>query len=556
MTVGPTTGTQRDARAIFEVMEVTELPSELRTLVKRYGTRVLEDADGLRATLDDFLDEGSAPPGDVNLLVDAVRFGSLERLKTLLDQGAEPAAATADVAEALAQRRGGDAESAYWACAVLGYAADLLPGALVPGTWVPPSTQFPPSATATGATSVPVLDQGAEVTNTADETRGTPSDESNLTKQGNGAGVVDPPPDRGEPHDSGPTDGRRAGGQPIGDNDSSNKRQFWPLVAAAAVIAVLLAGVGYFVGTRTSAGNEVPVASVADPDVFGHFGDKLSSALAVCGDASIPGGKYAEYNCKLSDTLNGPFDLRLTANDPQIQTNQEPPRIVIRPPKGTIVTDQQTDQENWHFYYMEYTGSGRVKNDGKDEVNLTLYDVDRTHPGAAIFIAEDSASHPLTQDVASQLLADIGDSKFRLPAPFTDSNLQGFADRFLTDSQKSTSNCRPAFTTFEGEREQTICRDVNITQNFGYLEKDNTAYIRYGRGADRSLRWKDENTRGPLYISQLRGNTRLFWTSENDTGAWGLLSARTQDLGGRRAADGQLLQYFESFYDHPKVTGP
>lgn len=67
----------------------------------------MDDPDGLRATLD----EGSSS-GDVNLLVDALWFGSMDRLKALLDQRAEPYTATADVAPALAQRRG-DAESAH-----------------------------------------------------------------------------------------------------------------------------------------------------------------------------------------------------------------------------------------------------------------------------------------------------------------------------------------------------------------------------------------------------------------------------------------------------------
>lgn len=40
-----------------------DVPSELRTLVTRYGTHVLDDPDGLRATLDDFLDE-DVNPGD------------------------------------------------------------------------------------------------------------------------------------------------------------------------------------------------------------------------------------------------------------------------------------------------------------------------------------------------------------------------------------------------------------------------------------------------------------------------------------------------------------
>jgi hypothetical protein len=125
---------------------MADLPADLRTIVSRYGAHVLDDWDGLRSTLNDYLDEDSSP-GDVNLLVDAVRFGSLDRLRTLLGQGAEPSAALTDAAEGLADRRGGDAESAYWACAVLGYAVDLLPAEQIPGPRKRPASLLPPTAT-------------------------------------------------------------------------------------------------------------------------------------------------------------------------------------------------------------------------------------------------------------------------------------------------------------------------------------------------------------------------------------------------------------------------
>jgi hypothetical protein len=124
---------------------MADLPADLRTIVSRYGAHVLDDWDGLRSTLNDFLDEDSSP-GDVNLLVDAVRFGSLDRLRALLGQGAEPSAALTDAAEGLAERRGGDAESAYWACAVLGYAADLVPAEQIPGPRKRPASLLPPTS--------------------------------------------------------------------------------------------------------------------------------------------------------------------------------------------------------------------------------------------------------------------------------------------------------------------------------------------------------------------------------------------------------------------------
>ena len=269
----------------------SHLPSELRTLVKRYGTRVLDDADGLRATLDDFLDEGAASPGDVNLLIDAVRFGSLPRLETLLGEGAEPSAATADVAAALAQRRGGDAESAYWACAVLGYAAELLPGDLIPGTWVRSSSQFPPSATATGATSASVADHGADFDpHTFGRTGATPFDDPDVThRPASGfGGDPDQPPPTGSvgPGDNSSTAGTRRG------------RRTWVIAAIATIIVLLAAAVIYLAVTRTTSGSDtaggsevVPMSLVTPHNKFGHFGDAIENgtALGTCYNSPTQG---------------------------------------------------------------------------------------------------------------------------------------------------------------------------------------------------------------------------------------------------------------------------
>ncbi|MBA3311070.1 MAG: hypothetical protein H0U28_13640, partial [Nocardioidaceae bacterium] len=53
-----------------------ELHERLHALGVELGTGVFDDADSFRGALDDFLDEGSASTGDINLLVDAVRLGA------------------------------------------------------------------------------------------------------------------------------------------------------------------------------------------------------------------------------------------------------------------------------------------------------------------------------------------------------------------------------------------------------------------------------------------------------------------------------------------------
>jgi hypothetical protein len=227
---------------------MAELPSELRTLVQRYGTRVLDDADGLRATLDDFLDE-DANPGDVNLLVDAVRFGSLERLRTLLNQGAEPAAAMLDVAAGLAQRRGGDAESAYWACSVLGYAADLLRADLVPASSARPSSLFPTAHPVTGVTAPPPSGPGADTTNTTDEDHVRSSTDDNnqadwLTKGGLPAGSSAAEGTVAPPEQSPPTHGSESeAGDSSAGSAKGRARRRGALAVAAAVVLLAVGGI-------------------------------------------------------------------------------------------------------------------------------------------------------------------------------------------------------------------------------------------------------------------------------------------------------------------------
>jgi hypothetical protein len=102
----------------------------LRTLVSRYGPGIIESGD-LRATLDDFLEEGEATPGQINLLADAVRLGAYEQMLPMLSHGADPRTVVEAVGARLAANRGGDQQSASWACAALGFAVGQVPEELV-----------------------------------------------------------------------------------------------------------------------------------------------------------------------------------------------------------------------------------------------------------------------------------------------------------------------------------------------------------------------------------------------------------------------------------------
>ncbi|TQK70235.1 hypothetical protein [Nocardioides sp. SLBN-35] len=128
-----------------------ELHDVLRELVTEHGSAILDDAAGFRGVLDDVLAEDQATTGDINLLVDAVRFGVLSPLREMIDGGADPGRAVEEAGLRLARDRGGDDHAASsWAAAVLGYAVGTVPAAVVLRyrTSRPASGQLPPPTAA------------------------------------------------------------------------------------------------------------------------------------------------------------------------------------------------------------------------------------------------------------------------------------------------------------------------------------------------------------------------------------------------------------------------
>lgn len=131
-----------------------ELHDAIRELVDAHGRSVFEDATGFRGVLDDVLAEDQASTGDINLLVDAVRFDALTPLLEMIDGGADPARAVEEAGARLSRDRGGsDQGPASWASAVLGYAVGKVPEAVVlryrsqrAPSYLPPPTTAPPAS--------------------------------------------------------------------------------------------------------------------------------------------------------------------------------------------------------------------------------------------------------------------------------------------------------------------------------------------------------------------------------------------------------------------------
>ncbi|MBM9461512.1 hypothetical protein JK386_16530 [Nocardioides sp. zg-536] len=108
-----------------------ELHDALAELVRDHGREILADDAGFRGVLDDVLAEDQASTGDINLLVDAVRFDVLTPLATMIDGGADPTRAVEEAGLRLARDRGGDQGSCSWAAAVLGYAVGKVPAPVI-----------------------------------------------------------------------------------------------------------------------------------------------------------------------------------------------------------------------------------------------------------------------------------------------------------------------------------------------------------------------------------------------------------------------------------------
>lgn len=125
----------------------------LRDLVARQGPSVVESAEGFRAALDDFLTEDEATTGELNLLVDAVRIGGVQRLHSIIEHGGDPRAAIAEAGDAVARDRGtDDFARCRWAVGIVGYALGWVEVADIPPESVPAPPPAPPAPAPTAPT--------------------------------------------------------------------------------------------------------------------------------------------------------------------------------------------------------------------------------------------------------------------------------------------------------------------------------------------------------------------------------------------------------------------
>lgn len=123
-----------------------ELHESLAQLARDHGASLFTEADAFRGALDDYLDEGSASTGTINLLTDAVRLGALQGMLSMLDSGANVEDAVESAGQRLSRDRGSaDVAGSQWACAVLGYALGRVPVSLAARLRPDAFTAEPPS---------------------------------------------------------------------------------------------------------------------------------------------------------------------------------------------------------------------------------------------------------------------------------------------------------------------------------------------------------------------------------------------------------------------------
>ncbi len=138
-----------------------ELHESLAQLARDHGESLFTEADAFRGALDDYLDEGSASTGTINLLTDAVRLGALQGMITMLDSGASVEDAVESAGQRLSRDRGSaDVAGSQWACAVLGYALGKIPVSLAARLRPDAYTAEPPSTPAGGTAARPSVSPG------------------------------------------------------------------------------------------------------------------------------------------------------------------------------------------------------------------------------------------------------------------------------------------------------------------------------------------------------------------------------------------------------------
>lgn len=318
-----------------------ELHDAIRSVVVQHGSGMLSDGSGFRGVLDDVLEEDQATTGDINLLVDAVRFDVMSPLVAMIDSGADVSRAVEEAGARLARERGGDdTAAASWAAAVLGYALGKVPEAIVlryrsqrpPSHLPPPSTPptLPPAPPAPPVQSPPPTVWPAQ---------GQPAP-SVTPGYGSAPQPVAPAPYTGYPQGPG-----------FGSPPSRNGKGplVWVAAAVAGIVVVggIIAGVVVATGgdddpsrkTDESSGPKTPEVDV-DPAAidarYDALASKITEGASDCAAAEAASGEAEAIEC----TVNAGTLRLVTYDDQTAAESARASRLDYR--AGTMTADNGT----------------------------------------------------------------------------------------------------------------------------------------------------------------------------------------------------------------------
>ena len=478
-----------------------ELHDNLYALGLQLGRDVFDDPESFRGALDDFLDEGDASTGDINLLVDAVRLGAFRSMVSILDSGADAPRAIEEAGNRLARDRGSaDVAGAQWACAVLGFAVGKIGDADVrryrtqtPGR----STQTPPVAETMLPSTPPTAGPPPAGPTAIPGTPGTPYPSQQAPGGPSGVPPTQTPwssqPGPGQPVPPGQSQGAPGWSSvpgpvpgayvPGGGLPPKKKSKTVPIVIAVVAVLAVIAGIGVVIAvTAGDDGGDDPTAEKSDSptedptdfDAVNERYSELSSLITTgmdeCAEGDTSSGQEENLVCTYGD---GELTLITYSSAEELQAGRT----------------REVDLSQIGGRYFD-SGSGVVysfkpDNDTTDSIdapflywdNASALQAARYQANVGVEVEKVVATYESTQP------------SIAYPTEATDADLKAFAEKFV-----KLANCQRINTFTAGEVEEISCSaPKRVTPYFGKFETitDLKAYRKIKAGFAKEDRTKN-----------------------------------------------------------------
>ena len=484
-----------------------QLHEALREVVDVHGRSVLADATGFRGVLDDVLAEDQASTGDINLLVDAVRFDALTPLEEMIDGGADPARAVEEAGARLSRDRGGsDQGPSSWASAVLGYAVGKVPEAVVlryqsqraPSSHLPPPSAAPPSVSPGWQQPPPTSAPPGSVPHPGSWPTGHPSSQP----RSHPAAFSSQPSSPGGPQD-GHAPMPYSSAPARGGRRSHKGAWIAGGVAAALVIVATAVGIGIAAGGDDEKKKDEPVAGVdTDPKAIDERYSTLSTTMTKgatdCAEGESAVGEAEVVECEVRFGK-----LRLvTHEDKESLTEAREERLDYQ--AGTLTADNGTTAL---YEYDPERGRG-------DDAAVIYWDSTSKYQSATITAVGDV-------DIEN-LVKVYQETSPRVSQPTSPAHpvLREFIDILM-----EVSGCTRQRTFFDGETEEDKCEsgEDGIVVNVGrystndQLVKDRAYYdSQYAKAKRKGYKgpWKLDDEEAGQYYGYLdeEGKTAVvYW---------------------------------------------